>query len=248
MKKSELAAKRATELYQEKIASLENKENSDLDVDGARASLQLARAAADKAEYDLERVKITAPFEGVITQRYVDIGGWVEKGDPIFEMVNIGRVEVIAEIPERQISTTTNATNAQIVFDAFPDKIVSGKIAAIAPKANSKTRTFPVRIVIDNPDYKIKAGMFARVRIPTTERKKAVLIPRDAVVWRFRKALVFRADSKGVVSSAIVRLGRQYGEMVEAQGDVKPGMKLIVTGNEILRDGQIVRVVGEKKL
>lgn len=248
LEKSKLAARRATELYERKVASQENKQNADLDVEYSEASLKLRQAEYDTALYNVERTEIKAPYGGFITQKNADVGGWVEKGDTIFEIVETRQVEVIAEIPERQMAAATPGKEVQMTFDAYPDRVFVGEIAALVPKANLKTHTFPVRILLDNSEFLVKAGMFARVSIPSHEKKKALLIPRDAVVWRFRKALVFTADAKGAVRSIQVRLGRQYGEMVEASGGIEPGMKLIVTGNEILRDGQTVAVVGEKKL
>jgi RND family efflux transporter MFP subunit len=235
LKKAKLAAKRAKKLYDEKISSLEHMQNADLGVE------------LDQAEYELARSAITAPFSGFITKRYIDVGAWVEKGDNIFDIVDTHKVEVLTEIPGRLMSVATASKEVQISFDAYPDKMFTGKIAAVVPKANPKTRTFPVRIVLDNPEFLIKAGMFARVSIPSEVIKKTLLIPRDAVVWRFRKALVFSADKDGKVKSYSVTLGRQFGEWVEAKGNITAGMKLIVSGNEILRDGQMVTVAGELK-
>ncbi|VAX24276.1 Probable Co/Zn/Cd efflux system membrane fusion protein [hydrothermal vent metagenome] len=248
LKKAELAAIRAKDLYGEKVASLENMQNAELDVQSHKANLDLRLAELDRAEYELARTGITAPFSGFITKRYVDTGAWVEKGDNIFDIVNTRKVEVITEIPGRLISVASDSKEVQVALDAYPDKMFTGKIAALVPKANQKTRTFPVRIVLDNPKFLIKAGMFVRISIPLEVKKKALLIPRDAVVWRFRKALVFSADKEGKVKSYPVTLGRQYGERVVAKGNIKAGMKLIVSGNEILRDGQMVMVAGEKKL
>jgi len=248
LKKAELASIRARDLYSEKVASLENMQNAELDVESKKSNLDLRLAELDQAEYELERTSIRAPFGGFITKRYADTGAWVEKGDNIFDIVNTRKVEVITEIPEHLISVASNSKEVQVALDAYPGKIFAGKIAALVPKANPKTRTFPVRIVLDNPKFLIKAGMFVRVSIPSEVKKKALLIPRDAVVWRFRKALVFSADKEGKVKSYRVKLGRQYGERVEAKGNISVGMMLIVSGNEILRDGQKVMVAGEKKL
>ena len=249
LKKAELAARRANELYEKKIASMENKQNADLDVDWAMSAVVLREAELDLADYELDQANIRAPFAGFITKRHTQTGAWVKKGDKVFDIVDTRMVEIITEIPEHLIASASKAKTAQLSFDAYPGKTFEGDIAALVPRANPKTRTFPVRIVMDNPEFLIKAGMFVRIILPTSKKKKAMLIPRDAVVWRFRKAFVFTADEKGKVRSYTVTLGRQYGEKVEAiSRELSAGMKLVVTGNEILRDGQTVRVVGEKKL
>ena len=231
LKKAELAARRANELYVKKVASLENKEYADLDVEVAHANLELRTAELDNAKYNLDRTKISAPFTGFITRRYVAEGSWVEKGDKIFDMVDTSKVEVIAEIPEHLISAATKGKIAQLEFDAYIGKKFEGVIASLAPKANPKTRTFPVRIEMDNPGHAIKDGMFVRVSLLSQDRRKAMLIPRDAVVWRFRRALVFTAGAEGKVKSFSVKLGRQFGERVVATGD-------ITTGQEADRDRQ----------
>ncbi len=246
LKKTELAARRTTELYRQKIASLENKQNADLDVDSAKANVKLREAELDLARYNLSRLRVTSPFSGFITRKFVDAGAWVEKGENLFEVVDTHKVEIIIEIPEHLMSAVNPSGEVSLMFDAYPGKDFTGEIVAVVPKANTNTRTFPVRIVMENPGYLARDGMFVRVKIPLEQKKKATLIPRDAIVWRERKALVFTVDENGTVRSIVVTLGRQYGELVEAGGDITPGQKLVVTGNEILRDGQQVMVIGRK--
>jgi len=246
LKKAELAAKRSTKLYRQKIASLENKQNTELDVDSAKSNVKLREAELDLARYNLSRLRVTSPFSGFITRKFVDAGAWVEKGENLFEIVDTHKVEIITEIPERLVSAVHRSDEVSLMFDAYPGKEFTGQIVALVPKANTNTRTFPVRIVMANPGYLAKDGMFVRVKIPLEQGKRAMLIPRDAIVWRARKALVFTADENGIARSIVVTLGRQYGERVEAKGDIAPGQKLIVTGNEILRDGQQVTVTGLK--
>ncbi|VAX24777.1 hypothetical protein MNBD_NITROSPINAE04-1835 [hydrothermal vent metagenome] len=245
LERARLAAKRAKELFEQKIASEEVEQNAELDVKMAEAEIMLRKADLEQAEYNLARCEVRAPYNGFVARKLTDVGNWVNDGDGLFEIIDIHRIEVVVEAPERYLREFSMGREAQVTLDAYPGKTFKGKIAAVSPKADLKSRTFRVKVGMDNPNSAIKAGMLARVTVTTSEQKDVVLIPRDAIVWRARRAMVFTVN-EGKAKSAIVTIGRQQGAFVEASGAIKRGMKLIVTGNEILRDGSPVNVVGEK--
>ncbi len=245
LERARLAAKRAKELFEQKIASEEVEQNAELDVKTAEAEIMLRKAELEQAEYNLARCEVKAPYNGFVARKLTDVGNWVNDGDGLFEIIDIHKVEVVVEAPERYLNEFSIGREAQVTIDAYPGKTFKGKVVAVSPKADLKSRTFRVKVGMDNPNSAIKAGMLARVTVTTSEQKNAVLIPRDAIVWRARRAMVFTVN-EGKAKSSIVTIGRQQGVFVEASGAIKPGMKLVVTGNEILRDGSPVNVVGEK--
>ncbi len=245
--KVKLTQKRAAELYAQNIGSLEAKQNAELDVDLARSKVNLRQAELERALYDQANLNIKAPFGGFITGKQVEEGYWVEKGGNLFEIVDTHKVEVITEAPERLMSAVASGKEVAVTFDALPGMEFAGNVAALVPKVNQNTRTFPIRIVMDNPEHKILAGMFARIKIPTTGKQTVLLVPRDAVVLRSNKAIVYAIEGPDTVREKAITLGRQHGERVEVTGDISVDEKLVVTGNEILQDGQKVIVLGGKQ-
>ncbi|MGK7346327.1 MAG: efflux RND transporter periplasmic adaptor subunit [Candidatus Nitrospinota bacterium M3_3B_026] len=246
LEKARLAEERARELYKQKVASEEAMQNAALEVKAAKAEVALRKADLARAEHNLSRLKVRAPFDGWISRKLVEAGEWVKEGDGLYEIINLDRVDVIVEAPEVNIESFTRGKKTGFTLDAHPGAAYEGRIRAVSPKADAKTRTFMTRIGVDNRKGDILAGMVARVNIPAGEPEKTIMIPRDAVVWMARKPVVFTVDGDGRAKAVPVRLGRQRGELVEARGDLREGLPLVVTGNEILRDGQPVDVVGER--
>lgn len=244
--RARLAEERVKELYIEEVASEEARQNAELETRAAVAEVMLRQAQLEQAEYELSRCKVKAPFSGYISRKIVDVGEWVKKGDGLFEVIDIHKVDIVVEAPERFIADLAKGKKASVKLDAYPGRTFEGSIKVVFPKADIKTRTFMVKIEVGNKDGMIKAGMVSRVSVASGKGKKAVLIPRDAVVRRARKSVVFTIGEDGAARMITVTLGRQYGESVEVKEGIHAGDILIVTGNEILRDGQPVRVVGEK--
>ncbi len=245
--KAKLDYVRASKLFDRKIASEETLQNIELALKAAVAEKFLRKAEYDRAIYLVSRCEVKAPYTGYLARKIVDVGEWVSEGDPLFEAVDIHNVEIVVASPDKIVGSILPGLVAEIRLDGFPDKLFSGPVIAISPKADQKTRTFLVKIGLTNEDGRIKAGMVARARLEIgRDAEPAIMIPRDAVVWRGPNAMVFTLDEKGVAKSIPVSLGRQSGRLVEATGALDEGVLLVVTGNEILRDDSVVRVAGGK--
>jgi RND family efflux transporter MFP subunit len=166
----------------------------------------------------------------------------------MFEMVDIDHVEVILQVVDRIIGLINKNSRADVTIDGLPGRTFMGKVMAISPKADPKSRTFLVKLVIDNRDGDIKAAMVARATIKKeTEAVKVVVVPKDAVVMRNGKRAVFIDSGEGTVRELVVQTGKETGDYVEIlSSNIKEGDMLVVTGNEILRNGSAINVVGEK--
>jgi len=245
--KARLAWGRARKLYKQGVVSEEAKQNAHLALSGADAELTLRLAENDRATLNVERCTVTAPFAGLVASLAVDVGQWVKGGEALFEVVDIALMEARFEAPARSVGSLQVGMTSPVTVDGVPGVRFDARIIAVAPKADERTRTFLVKMRIENPDAIIRSGMVARTRLALSAPTTQVMIPRDAIVWRGPKALVFTIDDKGAARPIEVTLGRQEGGLVaELSGRVKPGRKLVVTGNEILREGALVTVTGER--
>jgi multidrug efflux pump subunit AcrA (membrane-fusion protein) len=247
---------RAVAKYQmSKNKYLEEKSNLRLaEIGPRREEVSIAAAELEKVRAEIVRLKdlisktvIRSPLTGFLTEKTIEVGQWVAKGGKIGEVIETRKVIVRAPISEKQISFVKVGDAARVQLDAVPGRTFIGLIARIIPKADKKSRTFPVEVELDNtPENTIKAGMFARVSMEYGEPVEAVLIPKDALLIRPRGGAAFVFE-KGKVREVTFRPGRTVDSLVEVPGDrLKPGMRVVVQGNEKLRTGMRVRLPGQR--
>jgi RND family efflux transporter MFP subunit len=196
------------------------------------------QAEVERLELELKKSLIRAPFTGLVVKRHVDRGEWISEGDPVAMIAKDDVVDIIVDLPERLIREVKIGVNVKVTVGEIE---LSGKIITVVPKGDIATRTFPLKIRMPNTLSLIE-GMTARVRLPTGKAVKTLIVPRDAVIPVFGRTVVFAViDSKArmIPVDIIGYAGLTMG--VAAQG-LKDGMRVVVKGNERLRDGQMVSV------
>lgn len=211
--------------------------------DETRFGLKAMEKRADALKAQVERLElergkkiIRAPFDGLVIKRHVDTGEWLGEGDSVAILAKDDYVDVVAEVPENVVRHAKRGLAARIRVNG--DQL-NGTVFAVIPRGDISTRTFPVKIRARNTLSLIE-GMAAKVRLPTGPQQETLLVPRDAVIPMFGRTVVFViVDSKAkmIPVSIVGYQGMQTGVRAEA---LKPGMKVVVKGNERLRDGQMV--------
>ncbi len=237
-------ADRVARLLEREVVSTEEAENSELARDGAEADLALRKAEADRAKLAVDRCDVSAPFAGRIGARRTDVGRLVAVGDPLFQLVSLDPIEIVASAPEKHVASLAPGLAARIVFEALPDLPFEGKVTAVAPQADAASRTFLVRVAVDNADGMIRGGMVGRMTIPLSTPEERLVISRDGVIWQGAQAIVYTVDAEGNAAPIPVTLGAPFGTGVEASGPgLAEGTPVVVTGAEGLRPGAPVKVV-----
>ncbi len=240
--------------YEQGLAQLHEAEaNLDLAVNGprseditaARATVAIREADLAGAEDDLKKTNITAPFQGVITKKHRELGEWVSEGEAIVEIINIEKILVHTNVSEKDIENIAQGQPAEIAFDAYPDKLYQGSVRDIIPQADLKSRSFPIKIEIDNKDHKLYAGMFARLKLILGKKKQALLAPKDAILRANGSQYLFVVKDS-IAHRVEVKTGREKENLVEVEGELKSGDKVVVTNNEVLTDKMQVIVVPSK--
>jgi multidrug efflux pump subunit AcrA (membrane-fusion protein) len=125
---------------------------------------------------------------------------------------------------------------------SISNDLLSGRIYALLPQADQYSRTFPVKINLVNPGFKIKSGMEAIVTFNLANKKSALLIPKDAIVTAGENRLVFVVIDGKAVPVPVDILGYYDGDVAVA-GDLKPGVQVVIRGNERLKPQQAVTVL-----
>ena len=240
----------AAELVEKKHIPATSYEAALSEVDISAAILQRLRAELARQEENISRHTIYAPFDGVIAEKLVELGQWVDTGTGLVELVEIDVLRVDVPVPQHYFSEVMVGTDVKIRFDAMPEKDFSGKVSMKIPVGHESARTFPVRIEMDNKDHVMAPGMSARVRFLLSQSDQVLILPRDAVVKKSDGTeLVWILSEENSVLKAmpvVVQTGKAYRQNVEiVKGDLKAGDRVVIRGNEILRPGQTVHVAQE---
>lgn len=193
-------------------------------------------AEVDQLKLEIEKAIIKAPFNGVVVKRHVDRGEWIAAGDPVAVIAKDDVIDAVVDLPERYIRHIRPGMPATL---EFAGQKVTGKVAAVVPRGDIATRTFPVKIRLPNTLQLIE-GMTAKVSLPTGDERKSLIVPRDAVIPKFGQTVVFAvvdAKAKMIPVKVVGYKGLTTGIM--AQG-LNEKMSVVVKGNERLREGQPV--------
>ena len=217
---------------------------------GSEQAKQLAEAARarllllgmreeDIAQVDREgkvqaRIILRSPITGVIAELGVREGMTVMAGAALFRIVDLSTVWVNAEVPEAQAGGLVPGSRVEARVPAFPEQVFVGRVGVILPDVNPVTRTIRARIELANPGTRLKPGMFANLMLSGSRGKEVVLIPSEAVIRTGERSLVVLAESAGRFRQQDVELGIELGEMTEVRKGLKPGDKVVLSGQFLI--------------
>lgn len=214
----------------------------------AEALVQFQQEEVYRLEDIIERHRVTAPFSGYVVKEHTEVGQWVKSGDPIVEIVELDVVDLEALVLEDYIQQIRVGTPARIEIGALPHQAFTGEVAVIVAQADLRSRTFPVRVRVNNQLEgtvpMLKSGMFARVTLPVGQPELATFVPKDSIVLGGPTPVVYRVDGQ-TVQPIPVQLGVASGGLMQVAGDLQAGQTVVVEGNERLTPGQSVAIVRE---
>jgi multidrug efflux pump subunit AcrA (membrane-fusion protein) len=213
------------------------------EITAAEAEVQRLQTRAQRLREDVQKTVIRAPISGFISQRYTEVGQWLERGGKVVDILDLTSVLVRVPVHERDIRHVQPGDEAVIHLDALPGRTFSGRVKHIIPQADLASRTFAVKIEVPNTaDSAIKAGMFARVTLHTGEAQSSLFVPKDAVLRRGAEQVVFVVHDTQV-HRVPVKTGRSHEGLIElVESSLKAGDTIVVTGNETLQDQATVVV------
>lgn len=229
---------RAKELLEKNFISKEA-------LDVAQGNMDRALAKQQQDEVLLGKTTIVAPFSGIVGLRQISPGAYVRAGDDIVRLENVSSVKLDFRVPESYLSKLKPNQEVSIKTDAFPNEDFKGRIFALEPGVDEKTRTVLARALIPNPQNKLRAGMFARVNVLLETRANSILVPEQAIWPQGRDAFVYRVvDGKATLTK--IELGvRRPGEVEVLKGLSAKDM-VVTDGQMKLKDGAPVTVLPMK--
>lgn len=237
VRKLEANYRRASQLVEQKMVSVNDVDQLRFDLENARASLRLARLEQSYGT-------VTAPISGVVSARNIKLGNLVQINTPIFTIVDNSRLEATLNAPEREIETLKAGQAVQLNVDALPGKTFEGRIDRVSPVVDSGSGTFRVICAFDGGGL-LQPGMFGRIRIEYDQRANALVIPRTALLEDGNAPAVFTVKADKAARTAL-KLGYVDGEWVEVREGLRDGDAVVVAGKATLREGSAVQVIGGK--
>jgi hypothetical protein len=183
-------------------------------------------------------LKITAPFDGVVTDRFVHPGALVGPGaDPVLLVIQqISHLRLVVPVPEEDVGGTMRGASIPFHVPAYPDRAYTGTVARIAHALDPKTRTMPVELDVLNRDGTLAPGMYPSVKWPVRREHSALFVPKTSVVTTTERTFVIRARN-GRAEWVDVKKGAADGDLVEVSGALAAGDKVVRRGTDELRDG-----------
>jgi RND family efflux transporter MFP subunit len=214
------------------------------EVAAARAAVAQNEAALAFARQQLANAAIRSPIDGVIAERLTEPGQMAAPGAAVVRLVALDTVFFEAQVPETAVGQVRASQNVRVRVDAYPGREFKGTVARIYPTASTQSRNFAVRIVVPNAGKLLRPGLFARGEV-VAERRTGVVVAKDALLARDGKTLVFVAAPGGdKAERRDVRVGIQTEQTAEILSGVRDGERVIVAGQDALKDGGSIRVEG----
>lgn len=219
-------------------------------LDAARAEVAAQRAVVSRLADELERHVLRAPYTGFVAERHVQEGAWLGTGDTAFRFVELEPVEIDVPVPEDRVALLRPGQTARVAVGALGRSDFEGEIVEIVPVGDARTRTFPVRVRVENEVIddvpRLLAGMTARVTLPVGEVASALVVPKDALVIGARGTIVQVVtptegeSGQGTTAPVTVEVGIALNGLIQIEGPIPPGALVVVKGNERLMPGQAV--------
>lgn len=225
------------------------------DVEVAQQKVEVARARVDASTRNVEAMRqaarsvrdveaylqLTAPFDGVVTERAAHVGSLVGPSfGSIVRMQQVSPLRLVAAIPEAYVGGVGVGQPIDFSVTTFPGETFTAKLARLAGALDPKTRTMAVELDVNNTGRRLAPGMFAQIQWPVRRASSSLFVPRTAVATTTERTFVVRVRD-GVAEWVDVKRGAAMDDLVEVFGNLKPGDQVAVRATDELRNGTRVR-------
>ena len=254
LKNANIELERSDTLYKQGHIAKARLDSDTAAADVASAEVSSARASLQRAQLDLDYTVLQTPFDGIVVATYVENFEEVQAKQAVMRIVNADQIEMVVDIPENLISAAPKVKTVIVVFDAYPDHELIGTIKEIGTEASETTRTYPVTLIMDQPDdIKILPGMAGKatggeVDESLVAEQGGLEIPLGATFTEGEDGATFVwvvDETSQVVSKRGVEV-REIGDLgLRVASGVMPGEWIVTAGVHSLRDGQKVRLLTE---
>lgn len=247
--KQDVGVSNAQAVYNNAVAEVARFENAyasggvtKQQLDQIKLQLENAKNNLRNAQISANDVNVRASFAGVVNKRMIEPGSYVNPGQQMFEIVNVGTLKLKVNVDEKSIGLVKLGQEVKVVSAVVADKVFAGIVTFIAPKADASLN-FPVELEIkNNTDNALKAGMFGTAQFGANQSVNALVAPRTAFVGNVSSNKVFVVKAGKAILTDVVS-GRNFGDFVEILSGVSDGDIVVTTGQINLNNETAVEII-----
>ncbi len=244
LENAEMELKRYSELKKSESVSQSQYDKARFTHRALTSGYQQREAEIERLQYELRQKKVFAPFAGFVSAEHIQVGEWLPAGGPVVTLLDLSTVLVTVDVPERYAVKIDAESPPGVRVPSLFTEPRESSVYAILPEGNSAARTIPVQVRLGNGEKRIRTGMEAVVTFPLKGKRQALLVPKDAIITAGANRLVY-VVAEGKALPVTVEVSGYYGSSVAVAGSLRPGVPVVIRGNERLRPGQPVMVQGE---
>jgi len=236
LKISEQTYEKQKSLYEKGGVTLNELSNAEVALVNARNNYELAKI-------QLEKMKVRAPFKGIITDlpSYTQ-GTRIANNTVVVSLMSYEKLLLEVNLPEKYINQVHSGQNIRVMNYTLPNDTLHGAVAELSPAISTETRTFKGKLEIDNPDLLLRPGMFVQTEIVLDRRDSVIVIPKNIVISSHRGKRVFIV-TKQTAEEKQVTFGYEDNDRVEITSGLNVNDRLVVKGFETLRDRTKVKII-----
>jgi membrane fusion protein (multidrug efflux system) len=220
------------------------------ETDAAEAEVRQSEAACAQAEALLARKRITAPFDGLLGLRQVNLGQFLNPGSPIVSLQSMDPIRVQFNLPQQEIGTAALGKKVRVAAQEVAGGPREGKVSALDSQVDEASRAIAVEATLPNTDHALRPGMFVNVELPLAEEPEVLVVPASAINYAPYGNSVYvvqtGTDAEGkpakTVDQRFVKLGQNRGDQIRVLEGLKPGDEVVTSGVFKLRQGGAVLV------
>ena len=240
---SEKDYQRFLNLFADKSASQKELDDQRARYEMSKARLEGARQMKNEVQAQFAYVNLRAPFSGVVTSKSIEAGDMASPGVPLISVEGPGNFEVVASVPESEISKIKSGTEVQVIVKSS-DKILPGTVTEVSTSAKNTGGQYLVKVVLDKTEASILSGMYATVQFPIEKKTDVttVLVPQEALVKRGQLTGIYTVSQSNTAILRWLRLGRTFGDNVEVLSGLAADENFIISSEGKLFNGAKINI------
>ena len=234
---------RFTALFNENSASQKELDDITANYNMAKARLEGAKQMKNEVNAQFSYSNIRAPFNGVVTNKFIKVGDMANPGMPLLEVESPGDFQVLAMVPESEILQIKGDSEVLVLIKTLNES-VKGKVVEVSTSAKNTGGQYMVKVMLDKSEYNLLSGMYATVQFPTAKKKSTnkVVIPLDAVVHNGQLSGVYTVSESNTALLRWLRLGRTFGDSVEVLSGLSAEEDYIISAEGKLFNGAKISI------
>lgn len=235
--------KRFTALFNENSASQKELDDITANYNMAKARLEGAKQMKNEVNAQFSYSNIRAPFDGVVTNKFIKVGDMANPGMPLLEVESPGDFQVLAMVPESEILQIKGDSEVLVLIKTLNES-VKGKVVEVSTSAKNTGGQYMVKVMLDKSEFNLLSGMYATVQFPTAKKKSTnkVVIPLDAVVHNGQLSGVYTVSESNTALLRWLRLGRTFGDSVEVLSGLSAEEDYIISAEGKLFNGAKISI------